>query len=595
MKNKSFFYFMDTTKLSLKYIPFLSILMGLTYLLAGLAPVLQIHFTAGFIGLAISAVNTGIVPDEIFLQLFFIILTITYIWLQESLGQLITEKAILQLRLKARTEIIDKCAKLDYRYIEDADSWNLIARVIKDFESNIFGGYTDFINLISVFINIAGVLIFIASASWYAALAIVIFVVPLIYFSIKSGKANYQVERQVSFMERRFNYLREILLDREYSEERTMFGYGEGINARFLEDYNESHKLRLKTEIKWQLKSRVGSILSALAGMVVIVILLGPTLAGNLSVGLYIAVIGGVFGLMGGVVWRLSENTDKLIKTGEFAQDIKELLALDETSGAFALPHNTVQIESIEFINVCFRYPGTDRYILKDFSLRMEKGKHYAFVGANGAGKTTAIKLLTGLYQDYEGEIKINSKDIGHYSEQERKGMFVAVYQDFAKYSFTLRENCAIGDMTGFSEEGMEKRVEKALGLVDMEDTVKTLPKGIDTNLGKIHQDGVDLSGGQWQRLAMARALISKAPVRIMDEPTAALDPVSESRIYELFDGISTGELNIFISHRLGSTKIADEIFVIDNGKVVEQGSFNELISLNGLYHEMFEQQRSWY
>jgi len=131
--------------------------------------------------------------------------------------------------------------------------------------------------------------------------------------------------------------------------------------------------------------------------------------------------------------------------------------------------------------------------------------------------------------------------------------------------------------------------------MVELSSTVEALPQGLDTTLGKIHSDGVDLSGGEWQKLAMARALTNRAPVRILDEPTAALDPITESRVYELFERMSEDKLTIFISHRLGSTKIADEIFVFDDGAIKEQGNFDSLMSSNGLYKEMFEQQRRWY
>jgi ATP-binding cassette subfamily B protein len=175
------------------------------------------------------------------------------------------------------------------------------------------------------------------------------------------------------------------------------------------------------------------------------------------------------------------------------------------------------------------------------------------------------------------------------------KGLFSVVYQDFVKHSFTLRENCAVGNVALLEKSENDDEIYNALHMTELSELTVKLPNGIHTNLGKIHADGVDLSGGQWQRLAMSRAIISPAPVRILDEPTAALDPISESRIYELFGKISHNALTIFISHRLGSTKIADEILVFSGGTVKEQGSYEILMENKGLYYEMFEQQRSWY
>ena len=172
------------------------------------------------------------------------------------------------------------------------------------------------------------------------------------------------------------------------------------------------------------------------------------------------------------------------------------------------------------------------------------------------------------------------------------KAMFSVVYQDFAKYYITLKENIVLGDVAG-TDAGA--RVPAVAGLAGLDETVGELKYGMDTPLGKIKDGGQDLSGGQWQRIAIARSLISRAPVKMLDEPTAALDPISESRVYEEFEKLMRGKTTVFISHRLGSTKLADEILVIDGGKIIERGSHEALISAGGQYAEMFEAQRGWY
>ena len=172
--------------------------------------------------------------------------------------------------------------------------------------------------------------------------------------------------------------------------------------------------------------------------------------------------------------------------------------------------------------------------------------------------------------------------------------MLSIVNQDFAKYYITVRDNIALGDVNHI-ESDSDWRVNRAIDQVGLAAAVEKLPQGIHTPLGKIKADGQDVSGGEWQRIAMARAIANPAPLRILDEPTAALDPVSESELYQEFERISRGKTTIFISHRLGSTKLADEIFVIDEGRVLEQGTHQELIALNGEYARMYESQRSWY
>lgn len=228
---------------------------------------------------------------------------------------------------------------------------------------------------------------------------------------------------------------------------------------------------------------------------------------------------------------------------------------------------------------------------MKNFNLRLEKDLHYAFVGINGAGKTTVTKLLTGLYDNYEGEILLNGRELRTYSQAELKALFAVVYQDFAKYYIPLKDNIALGNVLNFNDQ----EVQQVASIIGLDEEVKDLPMGYDTPLGKIIEGGVDLSGGQWQKVAIARALYNPAQIRILDEPTAALDPVAESNIYEMFGRISKGKSTIFITHRLGAAKLADQIIVIDDGQVKEQGTHDELLKLGGIYAEMFEDQRSWY
>lgn len=170
------------------------------------------------------------------------------------------------------------------------------------------------------------------------------------------------------------------------------------------------------------------------------------------------------------------------------------------------------------------------------------------------------------------------------------------MYQDFAKYFINIKDNVLLGNYgERFASEEQEKRVKKVLKDMNMEDDVNLLKKGIYTLLGKLEEDGVDLSGGQWQKIVLSRTLISNAPFYILDEPTAALDPISESKLYELFSKVSTEKSMFLITHRLGAARICDEIFVIDKGTVIEHGTHEELIESKGTYAEMFEAQRSWY
>ena len=282
----------------------------------------------------------------------------------------------------------------------------------------------------------------------------------------------------------------------------------------------------------------------------------------------------------------------------EDGQDSKEGKEREKTSQG-----EVPRLEALEFRHVTFRYPGADADILKDFSMKLENGRHYAVVGENGAGKTTLIKLLTGLYREYEGEILYNGMEMRTFSREEWFRIFSCVFQDFARYYLSVEENICLG-MGGMDFEEHEDsqrkekriaRMEGAAKQMDIHESISGLKHGYETRLGKLDEDSVDLSGGQWQRVAMARALMNDAPLLLLDEPTAALDPISESKLYEEFGEISKNRTTIFISHRLGSIKLSDHIFLLKDGCVKEQGSHEELMALHGIYANMYETQQSWY
>jgi len=311
-----------------------------------------------------------------------------------------------------------------------------------------------------------------------------------------------------------------------------------------------------------------------------------------LSIGLFISIVNSILSLIPDLAWQLPEYTEAIAESKEYLEDFTKLLSLKYKNEYLCVPsENPTTLYRIEFRNVTFRYPGTQRDVLKNLNLIIERGMHYALVGANGSGKTTITKLLTGLYEEFEGDILINGISIKTYSQQELKSMFAIVYQDFAKYEISLKDNIALGDVNSYSTQRLEEAIEES-GLKEL---VQELPRGIESSIGRIVKESIDLSGGQWQRVAIARTLVSNASLRILDEPTAALDPVKESQLYENFEKINHGKTTLLISHRLASTKLADVIYVIEEGTVSEQGNFDELMKINGSYAEMFHSQRRWY
>lgn len=246
----------------------------------------------------------------------------------------------------------------------------------------------------------------------------------------------------------------------------------------------------------------------------------------------------------------------------------------------------------IEFKNVSFKYPGTKREILKNFNLTFNSGEKVALVGENGAGKTTIIKLLLRFYDVTEGEILINGVDIKRADLKKWHKQIGALFQDFIKYQFTFKENVFFGDLT---KNGHEKLLKQAVDKSGASRFLPKLPNGIDQTVGKMFAGGIDLSGGQWQKLALARAFFRNAPLLVLDEPTSAIDAKSEYEIFENVQKLEKDKTVIIISHRFSTVRNADRILVLDGGKIIEEGNHERLMKKDGLYAELFNLQAKGY
>ncbi len=583
----------DAILLAFKLSPvWAAIHMLVTLAEASMASVMALS-TANFVDTAIATLHGERLYGDIYLPLILLLLVLGLGITLGSVSQLILARIRLELRLKLAPAIVKAHALLDFKHIENADSWELVNRVSRDPVESVMNGFSSFSSLINILVRVASVFILIMSQVWWAAIVIMIFSVPMFWLSLRSGKKYYQAGRDAEKFNRRTEYLDEVLTGRENVDERTLFGYGDELNERWKKQYEAWRILRLKVHAKMIIISKLSSLLLALVGLLVALTLVSPVATGELSTGMFMGIVSAVFTMTGFLGWQLTDALEGSAKAAEYMKDLTAFLELDQTENALCEPDAVpITFQSLEFRNVRFKYPSGEALILNGLSFKLEAGLHYAFVGRNGAGKTTITKLLTGLYSEYEGEILINGKELRTYPAGAVKAMFSVVYQDFAKYYIPMKDNIRVGDIAG---KDLDKRIQEIVQPAHLREIVEELKEGLDTYLGKIKENGQDISGGQWQRIAIARSLLSRAPVKMLDEPTAALDPVSESRIYEEFEHLMDGKTTIFISHRLGSTKLADEILVIDDGKIIERGSHSQLMAKAGQYAAMFEAQRSWY
>jgi len=299
-------------------------------------------------------------------------------------------------------------------------------------------------------------------------------------------------------------------------------------------------------------------------------------------------------------VTKLAGNVSTLLQTvghmrtnAGFLKTVYEFLDIPNSmyQGSLTTEKRADRQYEVEFRDVSFKYPGSDLWALRHVNMKFKVGKRLAIVGENGSGKTTFIKLLCRLYDPQEGQILLNGIDIRKYRYDDYMNIFSVVFQDFQLICQPLGANVA-GSM-----EYDRDRVRKALIDAGFGDRLATMEKGLDTMLYKdLSEDGVDVSGGEAQKIAIARALYKNAPFIILDEPTAALDPIAEAEIYSKFNDIAGDKTAIYISHRLSSCKFCDEIAVFHEGAVIQQGTHAELVAdVNGKYHELWNAQAQYY
>lgn len=547
---------------------------------------------AEFVDMALTIIEIGGQKSDLYLSLIILLVVFGLFETVGSVEKIVTAKIRLDVTRKIKPILVKIQSSLEFKHIENKKSWELIDRVMRDPAAFLVGGFETYILIVQIVISVVSVLGLLITHVWWAVLIIVTFSVPLFKLSLYAGKKNYKAGQDAEKFNRRTKYLDKVLTGRDNIEERTMFCYGDELSANWQEQYETGRKLQLKVALRHFITRKASSLILAMISLLIALTLVNPVATGKLTIGLFTGIVSSVFGIINKLASQMSNAMEKVSCIREYIKELNILANMSQTKDALVAPRiQPPEFESLEFKNVRFHYPSGENMILKGLTFKLEKGKHYAFVGKNGAGKSTLTKLLTGLYTDYEGEIVINGKELRSYPLSEIKAMFSIVYQDFAKYSVSLRDNIALGNVVEMENGNVESIVESA-GICDI---VSELENGLDTHLGKIREGGQELSGGQWQRVAVARSLFSNAAVRILDEPTSALDPIRESEVYQEFEKLMKDKTTIFISHRLGSTKLADEILVIDDGAVVERGTHDELMKSNGKYAQMYELQRSWY
>ena len=502
----------------------------------------------------------------------------------DLLGQRYSDGASLALMRHAAT--------LDLEQFESSDQQDRLDRARRQVTGRssilqlVFGQAQD---LVTVAVLAAG---FAAYAPWLLLL-LAVALVPAAYGELHFNREGYRLNFGRTPERRQVDYLRYLGASVETAKEVKLFGLETFLAGRFaaLSDlmYGETRRLATRRAL-WGGLFATLSALSYYAGYAVI---LWRTLDGDVTIGDLGFLAGSLLrlrSLLEGLLLGLSQLASQSAYLDDLFSffDIVPAVRSPERPVAFPAPIRS----GIRFEGVGFRYPEADRWAVRNLDLEIRAGEVVALVGENGAGKTTIVKLLSRLYDPVEGRITVDGIDLRAFALDELRSRVALILQDFVRYSFTAAENIEVGLI---AEAGNRPRVADAAARALADRVIERLPQGYGQPLGRRFKDGVELSGGEWQKMAIARAYMRDGAVLVLDEPTAALDARAEYEVFRRFRDLSLGRTCLIISHRFSTVRMADRIMVLEQGRVAEQGSHAELVALGGRYAALFELQAAGY
>ncbi|NLJ44441.1 MAG: ABC transporter ATP-binding protein [Bacteroidales bacterium] len=448
-------------------------------------------------------------------------------------------------------------------------------------------------NIISMFrgvislILMAGILL---SLHWGATVLLIVVNIPGIWLRLHYADIIYNFQKEQTPETRKTAYFNWLLTGDRPSREIRLFGLGDYFISLFKKSYNKQKAEELNILRKRTLIEAVTDLFKALSFLILLLIVARQTVSGVLTLG-QMAMFILAFRQGMSYIKDVFNSVGSLYEDGLFIGDVFGFLGLKESVTAFPPVITPAGLKSgIVADRVSFTYPGNQKPSLENVSLEIKKGEIIALVGPNGAGKSTLVRLLTRLYDPGSGNIRLDGQDIRAMDPQEYRKYFSVVFQDFMLYNLSAGENIRLGNIESAKDLSSLRQAARSAGVDEL---LNNLPKGYDTVMGTLFDESRDLSWGEWQKIALARALFREAPVLILDEPSSSLDADTEYEIFRRFRDIVRGRTAILITHRLSNVTLADRIVVLENGSVAESGSHDELMKKQGRYYEMYTKQSS--
>jgi len=591
-KNDFIAFIKKSVQVIFKQCPFLSVILMLLTLISSVIPTIQLYITKEVTDHISNIFFNNIISSKVTIFLLMIqALLVLAPLIINSFSRLISIKTQNILNYKYGEKIIKKTLEVTYDNFENHEFYNKLQRATNDSGNSISSLFSSFLDLLKNLIILMSYILILFNVSWFFPLIIIIPIGFILYFNKKLSYLRHKHMVEHSHSDREIKYFENLFREKHSAKEFRIFGHDIFIREKWNKLYWKNKSELFGIEKLGVLIALFPNGVASLATFLTSTIILFGYTNNSFTLGDYTSLIL-LLGSSQIISNSFSNTLSSIYNEILLVKSMYEFLDMPTTKirGGKSFPDSLRK--GIALRNLTYSYPQSNTRVLNNISFNINPGEKIVIVGDNGSGKSTLLKCILGLLNPEKGAVLYDELEVSNYDEKDFFENVSVLFQDFIKYYMSVRENISIGDLSKIYDNN---HLENILKQTDVHNFIMSLPKKLDTQLGSIFNEGQDLSGGQWQKIAFARMLLKNSQVLILDEPTASLDPISEMSLFNYFNELSKGKTSIFVSHRLHVCVDADRIIVMKKGEVVEQGTHIELMKLKSEYFEMFRSQAESY
>ena len=525
------------------------------------------------------------------------IFVITVMFLLKLLSSLLTfvidyiySKIKKNINYSLQKKLYEKLINISFNNYENNEFYNKIKLAGEAINRNGIDVLKYIVEILKNIISIMTLISLLFTINKILPVALLGSTIPGIVILFISKSLRYKIYKNYSEDMRKYSFLSSLFMNKPYLKEMIIFRF----DRYALEKWSKLFKSVMKKDLKSDLFEGIGRFIGIFIlesiSTIFSIFLIYQIANKGISIGDFVSLTTAIVTVQSSIA-MIGSNLGGIFEINLYNKAFLEILNYEvgnnEQNGI-----EIKEIEKIEFRNVSFNYDNCEKYVLNNINLIINKGDKIALVGENGSGKSTIVNLILGLYDNYDGKILINDIDIEEINKTSYIKNISVILQDFNKYSLSLRENIGVSNVNEINDDNKVVENIKNIGLYNK---LRTFNTGLETYLTKQYKDGEELSGGEWQKIAIGRGIFKNSNIVILDEPTSALDPLSELEVFKLFEDLSNNKTTITISHRLGITRYSNKIIVMEKGKIIEIGTHKELINLGEKYFKLYTSQSNWY